>query len=125
MITHLPNAKLRVVDHIVRHGEVGLVLGRVDRFNLADDAALRLEDLPVLHWHVREDCHHEGERRFRPPEPLRQAGHALHVVTVPGEEGDVGILRRISQLGNSYRGHRCCCNREEEGVGFCSEMRIF
>lgn len=39
-LTYLPDTELGVVDDIIGHGELSLVLRRVNRFDLADYATL-------------------------------------------------------------------------------------
>lgn len=54
---YLPDTELGVVDDVISHGELGLVVRRINGFNLADYAALRAEDVTVLFRYVGQNCH--------------------------------------------------------------------
>lgn len=91
-MVYLPDAKFGVVDDIVSHGELRLVLWRINRLDLSNNAALRFKNLAVLLRHVGQ--HGDDKRVFRLslPQALGQAHHAFHVVSIACQEGHVRHL---------------------------------
>ena len=47
-VMYLPNTKFGVVDDVVGHGKLGLVLRWINRFDLTNNATLRLQDPTVF-----------------------------------------------------------------------------
>ena len=97
--THLPDAEFGVVDDVVGHGELGLVLRRVHRLDLPDDAALVLQNAAVLRLDVRQYHHHKWVCGFHLSQPLGQPHHALHVVAVTGQESHICPAGNAGSLG--------------------------
>lgn len=53
--TYLPNTELGIVDDVIGHGELSLVLGRVNGFDLSDYAILRFKNAAVVFGDVGQD----------------------------------------------------------------------
>jgi len=98
---YLPNAKFRVINDVISHGKLGLVLRRVNGFNLSDNTALRHQDPTVLLGHIGQHRHHQGVGRPGLPETLGQPDDSLDVVSISGKKRHVGPTR----MGHGFR-HR-------------------
>ena len=103
---YLPNTKLRVIDNVIGHGELGLVLRGVHRLNLPNQAALSHQYAAVVLRHVRQERHHQRILTLYLSQPFGQPHHALPIVPVPGQERHIspGRPRRRHGLGYSRPG---------------------
>ena len=95
--THLPDAEFGVVDDVVGHGKLSLVLRRVDRLDLPDDAAPVLQNAPVLRGDVRQYRHHKWVSGFR----LSQPHHALEGVVLSSQECHICPVGKAGSLGQT------------------------
>ncbi|MFS7960183.1 hypothetical protein Hanom_Chr08g00700201 [Helianthus anomalus] len=110
MICYLPNTELGVINDIISHSKLCLVFRRVEWFNLPDDAPLRQQFLSMIHRNIGKHCDDERVDRLGLAEALGESNHTFPVVTVSGQEGDVGTARQRFCL------HQTGCHQSVGGV---------
>ncbi|KAL0927373.1 hypothetical protein M5K25_001537 [Dendrobium thyrsiflorum] len=107
--TYIPDSKFGVVNDVVRHGELSLVLRRVDRLDLTNEAALQLQFPAMARRDIGQHRHYQWVSRSYLSQTLRKPHHTLNIVTVSGKESHESpsldhICLRESGNGSSSSG---------------------